>query len=90
VEHRGTARNRIVPVAFDGLAPQAGTPVMAGDKTVGTMGSAAGKNGLAMLRIDRVAEALAAGTTLSAGGIPVRLRVGFTDFISKKEGNAAG
>ena len=44
VEHRGTARNRVVPVAFDEHAPPAGTAVMAGDKTVGTMGSSAGKH----------------------------------------------
>ena len=32
MEHRGTARTRIVPVAVDGFAPDAGLPVMAGDK----------------------------------------------------------
>jgi folate-binding Fe-S cluster repair protein YgfZ len=42
---------------------------MAGDKQVGTMGSAAGARGLAMLRLDRVADALAAGQSLAAGGI---------------------
>ncbi|HEY6601858.1 MAG TPA: folate-binding protein, partial [Xanthobacteraceae bacterium] len=30
IEHRGTARSRVVPVAFDGFAPEAGTPVSAG------------------------------------------------------------
>ena len=72
MEHRGTARNRIVPVAADGFAPDAGVPVMAGDKQVGMMGSAAGGRGLAMLRLDRVADALAAGTPLIAGGIAAR------------------
>ena len=42
-----------------------------------------------MLRVDRVAEALAAGARLNAGGFPVRLREGFTDFIGKKQGKAA-
>jgi folate-binding protein YgfZ len=68
MEHRGTARNRIVPVAAEHNAPDAGLPVMAGDKQVGTMGSAAGARGLAMLRLDRVADALAAGQSLTAGG----------------------
>ena len=82
VEHRGTARNRIVPVAFDTHAAQDGSPVMAGDKNVGTMGSSAGTLGLAMLRVDRVADALAAGTPLVAGGIPMRIRDGaVTDFF---------
>ncbi|MBZ0139460.1 MAG: folate-binding protein [Pseudorhodoplanes sp.] len=71
VEHRGTARTRIVPVAFDGAAPDAGVPVMAGDKAVGTMGSAAAGHGLAQIRLDRI-EPPAAG--LSAGGVPLRLR----------------
>ena len=43
MEHRGTARNRIVPVAADGFAPDAGVPVMAGDKQVGITGSHAGR-----------------------------------------------
>jgi folate-binding protein YgfZ len=74
VEHRGTARNRIVPVEFDAHAAEDGSPVMAGDKTIGTMGSSAGNIGLAMLRVDRVADAMAAGVPLLAGGIPMKLR----------------
>jgi folate-binding protein YgfZ len=82
VEHRGTARNRIVPVAFDAHAAEDGSPVMAGEKNVGTMGSSAGNLGLAMLRVDRVADAMAAGVPLIAGGIPMRLRDGaIGDFL---------
>jgi folate-binding protein YgfZ len=70
MEHRGSARNRIVPVtASDGVAPETGLPVMAGGKTIGTMGSASGERGLAMLRLDRLADALAAGLPLTAGGV---------------------
>jgi hypothetical protein len=46
---------------------------MAGDKNVGMMGSAAAGRGLALLRLDRVADALAAGTPLAAGGLALRL-----------------
>ena len=73
IEHRGTARTRVVPVSFDGFAPEAGTPVSAGDKAVGTLGSSAQGHGLAMLRLDRAADALASGQTLTAGGIEMRL-----------------
>jgi tRNA-modifying protein YgfZ len=73
MEHRGTARNRIVPVGYDGFAPEAGTPVTAGEKALGTFGSAAQGRAVAMLRLDRAAEALAAGATLSAGGIALHL-----------------
>ncbi len=75
MEHRGTARNRIVPVvASGGFAPDAGIAVMAGERQVGTTGSSAGPHGLAMLRLDRVADALTAGAPLVAGGIALDLR----------------
>jgi len=69
MEHRGTARTRIVPVAFDGPAPMGGDTVSAGEKTIGSMGSAASGQGLAMLRLDRMADALAQGQPITAGGI---------------------
>ena len=50
MQHRGTARSRVVPVSLDGAAPQPGAPVDAGEKTVGAMGSAAAGRGLALLR----------------------------------------
>ena len=72
VEHRATARSRVVPIAYDEFAPAGGLPVMAGEKQVGTLGSTANKRGLALMRLDRVADALAAGTPLEAGGIAIR------------------
>ena len=74
VEHRGSARSRVVPVSYDGAAPEEGANVIAGDRTLGTMGSASGGHGLALLRLDRVADALAAGIELTAGGVSLRLR----------------
>jgi folate-binding protein YgfZ len=74
MEHRGTARNRIVPITAESFAPDAGVPVMAGDRQVGVTGSHAGNRGLAMLRLDRVADARAAGTPLTAGGIVIEPR----------------
>lgn len=73
MQHRGTARNRVVPVAYEGAAPLAGIEAKVGEKHVGFMGSAVGGHGLAMLRLDRVAEGLASGETLSAGGVPLTL-----------------
>ena len=72
MEHRGTARNRVVPVSYDAFAPEAGVPVLAGERQVGTMGSSAAGRGLATLRLDRVADAFAAGTALMAGGVIIR------------------
>jgi folate-binding protein YgfZ len=73
VEHRASTRNRVVPIAFDRFAPIPGLPVMAGDKTVGMIGSASKGRGMALLRLDRVADALAAATPLTCGGIAIQL-----------------
>src|SRR5207237_5575652 len=42
IEHRGTARTRVVPVAYDGPAPMPGAVVTAGERPLGMMGSAMG------------------------------------------------
>lgn len=72
VEHRSAARNRVVPVRYDGPAPAPGAEIAAGDKPVGVMGSAVDGKGLALLRLDRVGDALAAGTAITAGGVTLR------------------
>ncbi|MBR0823629.1 folate-binding protein YgfZ [Bradyrhizobium liaoningense] len=73
MQHRGTARTRSVKVLLDDLSPEAGVSILAGDKAVGTMGSSAQGKGIALVRIDRVADALDAGQPLTAGGLTVRL-----------------
>ncbi|HZP71201.1 MAG TPA: folate-binding protein [Pseudolabrys sp.] len=72
IEHRANARSRVVPIAYDEFAPSSGLPIMAGDRQVGTLGSTAKGRGLALMRLDRIADALAAKTMLEAGGVPVR------------------
>ncbi len=73
MQHRGTARTRTVRVILDDFSPEPGTAILAGDKPVGTMGSTAGHNGLALIRTDRAADALDAGSPLTAGGLTIRL-----------------
>jgi folate-binding protein YgfZ len=73
MQHRGTARTRTVRVLLDGSAPEVGSAITAGDKSVGTMGSAADGHALALIRIDRAGEALEAGTPLTAGGLAIRI-----------------
>ena len=72
IEHRASARSRVVPVTFENFGPAAGLPVTAGEKSIGTSGSATHGRGLALLRLDRVEDALAAGTPLMSGGIELR------------------
>jgi len=73
MQHRGTARTRTVKVLLDGPSPEAGATILAGDKPVGTIGSTWGGKGIALVRTDRVADALAAGQSLTAGGLTLRL-----------------
>jgi hypothetical protein len=46
---------------------------MAGPVSLGSIGSVDGRRGLALVRLDRAAEALAKGVVLSAEAVPVRL-----------------
>jgi tRNA-modifying protein YgfZ len=73
MKHRGTARKRIVRVKLAGPPPEAGAPVIDRELAVGTLGSSSGREALALLRLDRVEEAGAAGRTLSAGGVGLTL-----------------
>jgi hypothetical protein len=90
IEHRAIARARIVPVGFGGPPPEAGLPVMAGDRNVGMMGSGMTGRGLATLRLDRVEEALASGASLMAGGIKLEpLKASWARFAMPGKAKAA-
>ena len=75
MHHRGEPRKRIVRMALAGDAPAPGAAVLAGETPVGAIGSAAGEMALAIVRLDRVEEAIAAGKGLTAGGIGVQIDV---------------
>src|SRR5262249_15626805 len=90
MEHRGTARNRIVPVSYAGFAPEPGTPMTAGEKPVGTFGSSAAGHGVAMLRLDRVAARRAPGQPRAAGGVAMQLvKPAWARFVFPGEAKAA-
>jgi folate-binding protein YgfZ len=80
MQHRGTARRRIVPV--EGDAPlETGASVEAGAVPLGEIGSVSGASGLALLRLDRAESAIAAGTPLKAGDVTITLhRPSFAQF----------
>jgi tRNA-modifying protein YgfZ len=72
MQHRGTARNRIVQV--QGVAPlQAGQPVTAGAASLGTIGSVVQRAGLALIRLDRAHEATVSGQPIMACGVELAL-----------------
>ncbi|MDA7948445.1 MAG: folate-binding protein [Hyphomicrobiaceae bacterium] len=72
VEHRGTARKRIVPVRGDSDL-SAGAQVSVGDSNIGVMGSVSGDRGLAMIRLDRAKKAISQGEKMHAGNIEITL-----------------
>ena len=57
MEHRGTARSRILPVMLDGDPPSDTSEIRSGDKMIGTLLSSAGRRALALIRLDRLGEA---------------------------------
>jgi tRNA-modifying protein YgfZ len=76
MEHRGTARTRLIVLATtDGMTASEGAAAMAGERELGRAGTGAGGHSLAIVRLDRMADALATGTPLTMGGLvaaPVR------------------
>jgi folate-binding protein YgfZ len=75
MQHRGTARRRVLIAAADGALPVAGTEIVAGGKALGALGSTQGGHGLAIVRIDRVKDALDTGHAITAGEVPVTLAI---------------
>jgi folate-binding protein YgfZ len=74
MQHRGTARRRLVLIEAEGhLTP--GSDILAGDRSIGTVLSATGRAGMALVRIDRLAAALADRVVLSADGVPVEASI---------------
>lgn len=65
MQHRGTARSRMLPVTCDGAPPPKGTAITSGEAQTGTMLSSQGSRAMALIRLDRLAEAKA--PLLSAG-----------------------
>jgi folate-binding protein YgfZ len=66
---KGVLRRRVLPVTASAPLPEIGTPVTADGVELGPLIAASGSAGLAMLRLDRLAEAREGG--LSAQGTPV-------------------
>ncbi len=73
-QHRGSARNRVAALRFSGDAPTEGAEILAGEKTIGRVGSVDAANGraIATLRLDRLADALAEKLPLLAGEAQLR------------------
>lgn len=75
MQHRGTARRRMVIAETTGDLPAAGTALSAGGRPVGTLGSASGSRGLALVRLDRAIAAMGDGEAILADDVAVTLRI---------------
>jgi len=79
VQHRGTARKRFVQVESAGPLPARGSDITSAGKTVGTLGSSAasesGATGLALVRLDKVAQAKDNGSLLECGDAEILVKV---------------
>ncbi len=71
MKHRGTARRRVVLVSATSALPPSGTEIMAGGKPMGALGTVIGNQGLAIIRVDRAADAMASGSATTAGDTTV-------------------
>jgi folate-binding protein YgfZ len=54
MKRRGTVKSRMVPIAFEGPAPEAGAPLLAGGLRAGEVRSAQDGDAMALLRLDRL------------------------------------
>lgn len=65
--YRGKVRKRLVPVRLEGKPPEPGAPIMLGERSAGEMCSAREGRGIALLQLDRIAEAVRDGAAFTAG-----------------------
>ncbi|MBX3571169.1 MAG: folate-binding protein YgfZ [Mesorhizobium sp.] len=75
MQHRGTARRRVLVARSDGPLPAPGTEIVANGRPVGTLGTVVGAEGLAIARIDRVKEAMDNGVPILAGEVALALSI---------------
>ncbi|APX69268.1 MULTISPECIES: folate-binding protein YgfZ [unclassified Brucella] len=85
MQHRGTARRRVLIARSDAPLPPMGTPITVEGREIGAMGSSANHIGLALVRIDRVKDAMDTGNSILAGdaaitlSLPPHVRFGFPE-----------
>ncbi len=69
MHHRGTARKRIIQISSENSIPVPGSKITISDKSAGEVTSAAGNKGLALVRLDRVGQAIENNLEILAGDI---------------------
>ncbi len=75
MKHRGLVRKRVAPYRAKGAAPAPGETIRAGEMEIGVTGSRLGEEGLALVRLDRLAEAKEKGDAPVAGGVALEFAI---------------
>ena len=73
MQHRGTARTRVLGVSAKQPLPHGGADILVDGFSVGRLNSVAGARGIALARVDRVKDAMAKGQIFTAGGVLIEL-----------------
>ena len=68
MKYRALVKKRLLPVAFEGAPPPSGAAIKAGDRDIGEIRSANNGWGLALVRLDRLADATNQREPLMADG----------------------
>ena len=75
MHHRASARKRVVQISSDDYLPKEGTKIKVLDKSVGAITSITGNNGLALLRLDHIKDALDGGQVILADNITIDVKI---------------
>jgi folate-binding protein YgfZ len=75
MQHRGTARRRVLIARGERSLPASGAEISAGGRILGMLGSACGREGLAIVRIDRAKDAMDRAEPITAGDVPIVLAI---------------
>lgn len=90
MQHRATARKRIVVATANRAMPPAGSVIEADGKPVGLLGTVVETKAIALARVDRISAMTAAGFPVTAGGVelafaaPANVRFSLSDAPSAR------
>jgi tRNA-modifying protein YgfZ len=91
MQHRGTARRRVLIASAESELPAPGADILADGRSIGALGSVSGKSALAIARIDKVKAAMDDGVPILADGVALSLSIPeWAKFSFPQETAAAG
>jgi folate-binding protein YgfZ len=75
MKHRASARRRFLIAEVEGALPPAGTPLESGSREIGVLATGIDSRALALVRLDRLAEAQSTHAPIVAGTHSITLRM---------------